>query len=175
MSEKSRQSRGPLPARPLTLNVRERTARALGILYVILAVAWLPLVVWSFVRDAGPFVFVWAVLAVATALLSWFSLSAGGGTVTIGPEGVVRSGLAGWKLSAADVTSVRVVQLAKDRWVVRVAYEPGAARGRGISLAAGLSHRIDPLRGSATVVSLPLPASAVQPARANLTSVPMGT
>ncbi len=161
---------GNLPARPITVAVRERTARALGILYAVLAVAWVPLVVWSFSRDAGPLVIVWVVLAIATALLSWFSLSAGGGSVTIGPEGVTRSGLAGWKLSSTDVTDVRAVELDADRWVIRVAYIPEASKARGITLASGLSYRIDPLRGGRHMVSLPVRKDAVDQARAALTA-----
>ncbi|WP_028708245.1 hypothetical protein [Propionicicella superfundia] len=172
MSAKNRQDppsgkpsrRRGLPPTPVTLAVRDRTARALGILYAVLAVAWVPLVVWSILRESGALVLIWAVLAVATALLAWFSFSVGGGTITLGPDGAHRSGLAGWHLDAADVEDVRFARSGGGLPLVRVSYGEAASRLRGVSLAAGLSRRYDAFRSSSRIVSLPLRPDAADAA-----------
>lgn len=163
---------GRLPTREINVTVRESGARAMGVLYTVLAVAWIPLVVWSFTRDVGPLVVVWMVLAVGTAVLAWFALSTGSGTLTLGPQGATRSGMAGWKLGAAEIADVHLVQI-KSRWVVRIGFTHDGGRARGVSLASGLSHRIDPMRGSSQMVSIPVKGEDVETARAVLTAQPL--
>lgn len=149
-----------LPATPVTLAVRDRTARALGFLYGVLAAAWIALVVWSIVRQAGVFVVLWVILMLVTALLAWFSFSFGGGTITLGPEGAQRSGLSGWQLPSDEIEGVAFARTSAGLAIVRIAYGEAGSKRRALTMAAGLSRRYDAFRPGSRVVSLPLAPSA---------------